>query len=138
MPDTAVTSAVPAPVRWYRPGPAISRLRTVRAPALRIAAAIALLLLLWFYTPPAEPRFRLCGFHWLTGRPCPLCGMTRAVFALAKGHVRQALGFNALSPLGFAMLFSLFWDSSQRGRLWSAGIKALAAYGALRIFFPGA
>jgi hypothetical protein len=97
-----------------------------------------LLLFLWFYTPPAEPRFRLCGFHWLTGRPCPLCGMTRAVFALAKGHVRQALGFNALSPLGFAMLFSLFRDSSLRGRLWSVGIAVLAAYGALRIFVPGA
>jgi hypothetical protein len=62
--------------------------------------------------------------------------MTRAVFALAKGHVRQALGFNALSPLGFAMLFSLFWDSSVRARLWAVGLAMLACYGVLRIFLP--
>jgi len=52
---------------------------------------------------------------------------------LAKGHVREALGFNALSPLGFAMLFSLFWDVSWRGRLWTAGICAFAIYGVMRV-----
>ena len=104
---------------------------------LRCAAALALWALLWSYTPPAEPRFRLCGFHWLTGRPCPLCGMTRAMFALAKGHLSQGLGFNALSPLGFAMVFSLFHESSWRVGLWKAGIAAFAVYGILRVFFPG-
>jgi hypothetical protein len=64
--------------------------------------------------------------------------MTRAVFALAKGHVRQALGFNALSPLGFTMLFSLFWDGNLRGRLWTVGIAAFAVYGVFRVFFGGA
>jgi hypothetical protein len=113
----------------------VPRLWTRHTLALRAAAAVALLLVLWSYTPPADPRFRLCGFHWLTGRDCPLCGMTRALFALAKGHFRQALGFNALSPVGFAMLFSLFRDSSVRGRLWTVGIAAFAVYGVLRIFF---
>ena len=62
-----------------------------------------------------------------------MCGLTRACFALAKGHVREALGFNALSPLGFAMLFSLFWDAPWRGRLWTAGIGAFAVYGVMRL-----
>jgi hypothetical protein len=61
--------------------------------------------------------------------------MTRAMFALAKGHFRQALAFNALSPLGFAMLFSLFWDSSLRARLWTVGVGAFSVYGVLRILF---
>lgn len=63
--------------------------------------------------------------------------MTRAVFALAKGYLGQALAFNKLSPLGFAMLFSLFWDGSFRGRMWTVGIAAFAVYGLLRIIFAG-
>jgi hypothetical protein len=102
--------------------------------ATKIAGAALLLLVLWSFTPPSEPRYRLCGFYWLTGRSCPLCGLTRAVFALAKGNIRQAIDFNALSPLGFTMLFSLFWDHPWRSRLWTVGIAAFAAYGVLRIF----
>jgi hypothetical protein len=91
---------------------------------------------LWFFTVPADPSVRLCGFHWLTGLPCPLCGMTRAMFALAKGHVLEALHFNALSPLGFAMVFSLFWNGRLRQWLWSGGAAAFAIYGVCRIFAP--
>jgi hypothetical protein len=93
----------------------------------------ALLILLYFVSVPADPRFRLCAFHWLTGRPCPLCGLTRGLFALAKGHVREAVHFNALTPLAFAMLFSLFWNRPWRPRLWTSGIAAFAAYGVWRV-----
>ena len=89
---------------------------------------------LWTFTPPAEPHLRLCGFHWLTGHPCALCGMTRAMFALAKGHFAEAEHFNALAPLGFAMVFSLFWRGKITGKLWTAGMAAFAVYGLWRIF----
>ena len=102
----------------------------------RAAAAVALFAVLWFVSVPAEPAVRLCGFHWLTGRPCPLCGLTRALFALAKGHWADALHFNALSPLAFAMLFALFWSSPVRARLWKGGVAAFAVYGVLRIWLP--
>jgi hypothetical protein len=138
MSRPAFTSGVDTPLRVCAPGPVAQRFRTHRALAFRAAAAIAVLVVLWSYTPPADPKFRLCGFHWLTGRDCPLCGMTRALFALAKGQFPQALGFNKLSPLGFGMLFSLFWDSSLRGRIWTLGIAAFAVYGVLRIFVAGA
>jgi hypothetical protein len=82
---------------------------------------------------PADPAVRLCGFHWLTGRPCPFCGLTRALFALAKGHWREAVHFNALSPLGFAMLFALFWNGRIRAWLWTGGVAAFAVYGVFRI-----
>ncbi len=100
----------------------------------RVAAATALFAMLYVANPPDEPRFRLCGFYWLTGLLCPLCGLTRGVCALAKGHVAAAVHWNALSPVAMAMLFSLFWDHPLRGRLWTAGIVAFAGYGVLRVF----
>jgi len=116
-----------AEVGWFR-----------RDMAWRLAGAAALLLLLWSVTPPAQPRLRLCAFHWITGRNCPLCGMTRAMFALAKGHWREAIAFNALSPLGFLMVFSVFWETPGRARFWKAGLAAFAVYGVLRVVFPAA
>ena len=108
-----------------------------RSMLLRVVACVSLLAFLWYYKPPAEPAFQLCGFHWLTGRPCPLCGLTRAMFALAKGHSTEALGFNALSPLAFAMLAGLFWnDGPMRRRVWTYGIAAFVIYGVCRIFLP--
>jgi len=100
---------------------------------VRIAAAVVLFTALWYFTVPAEPRYLLCGFHWLTGRECPLCGLTRALFALAKGHLTEALGFNALAPVGFLMLFSLFWRIPGRERLWTWGIAAFGVYGVWRV-----
>jgi hypothetical protein len=99
----------------------------------RIGGAAGLLAAMVWVTVPAKPALQLCGFHWLTGLPCPLCGLTRALFALAKGQWAAALHFNALSPLGFAMLFSLFWSGPVRSRLWTVGIAAFAVYGVVRI-----
>jgi len=103
---------------------------------LKLAACGSLLTALWYITIPDSPVFQLCGFHWLTGRPCPFCGLTRAMFALAKGQWAGALRFNVLSPLGFAMLFSLFWSGPVRNRLWTGGLGAFAVYGIVRVFFP--
>ena len=100
----------------------------------RGAGAVCLFGCLAWFTVPAHPAVRFCGFYWLTGRPCPLCGMTRALFALAKGHWAEAIHFHALSPLGFCMLFSLFWKGRARGRLWTAGIAAFLVYGVARLF----
>jgi hypothetical protein len=95
--------------------------------------AAALFGVLWTFTPPADPPIRLCGFYWLTGHPCALCGLTRAMFALAKGHFAEAERFNALAPLGFAMVFSLFWNAKITGWIWKPGIAAFALYGVYRI-----
>jgi len=102
----------------------------------RAAVAIALFAALWWFSVPADPAVRLCGFHWLTGRPCPLCGLTRALFALAKGNWTQAVQFNALSPLAFAMLFGLFWEGRMRAWLWKGGVAAFGVYGVLRFCLP--
>jgi len=100
---------------------------------LRRAAFAATLAILILVPLPPEPRLRLCGFQWLTGHDCPLCGLTRGVFALAKGHWNEAIQWNALSPLGLTMLLSLFWDHPLRARLWTTGIAAFGLYGLWRI-----
>jgi Protein of unknown function (DUF2752) len=109
----------------------------VKPRILRGAAAALLFAVLWLVSLPAEPRFSVCGFHWLTGLPCPLCGLTRGLFSLAKGRWHDAVAFNALTPLGFAMLFSLCWEFRWRGRLWGGGAAAFAAYGVVRILLAG-
>lgn len=99
----------------------------------RAAAAAAALAVLWYVPMQAVPRVRLCGFYWLTGRPCPLCGLTRGLFALAKGHWTEALRFHALTPLALAMLLALLWNGPATRRLWTGGFAAFAVYGVWRI-----
>lgn len=96
----------------------------------RLLAALALAFC-GFYTPPAEPAFRLCGFLWLTGRPCPLCGMTRALCALVKGDWQAALHFHPLSPLLLAGLIALLLGGAWN-RSWNLAAAVFAIYGALR------
>ena len=59
------------------------------------------------YDAPVEPKFHLCGFLWLTGLPCPLCGMTRALCFLFKGQFSQAIQLHALSPVAVLTLAAL-------------------------------
>jgi hypothetical protein len=99
----------------------------------RAAGAALLFAVLYFAAPPPHPAWTLCAFHWLTGLECPLCGLTRGICALAKGHWREAAGFNALTPLAFAMLFALFWRHPLTWRLWSFGIVLFGLYGLWRV-----
>lgn len=41
-----------------------------------------------------------CMFHAVTGCPCPTCGATRCVLALAHGRVAEAAGWNPLVCAG--------------------------------------
>lgn len=49
-----------------------------------------------------------CGFHTLTGHPCPSCGATRMTQALLHGHFLEAFGLNPLFAgllTGFTLWF---------------------------------
>jgi len=98
----------------------------------RWAALAAILAIPWLFTLPDLP---LCGFRWLTGRPCPLCGLTHAFFALAQGRFVEALHFHALSPLALAMLAGAVWNASRMARFWAPCIAAFGAYGLCRMIF---
>ena len=101
--------------------------------ARRVAGAALLLAVLWWASPPAEPAFRACPFYWLTGKPCPFCGLIRGLCALARGHWSQAIHFNALAPLALLLVLSLFWKTAWRARLWQGGLAAFAVYGVFRV-----
>jgi drug/metabolite transporter (DMT)-like permease len=109
----------------------------MRRTGFRAIAAAACFLLLFRLTPPDDPRFRLCPYHWLTGRDCPLCGLTRALCALAKGHWSQAVHFNALSPLAAVMLAAFLIGRPAPGRWWTAGLAMFGLYGVCRLLAPG-
>ena len=84
----------------------------------RWAAPLGLLLALWLIRWAAEAGFPLpaCGFRQATGLPCPGCGSTRALLALAGGDVAGAWRFNPLATtltLGFALAGGV-WITGRR------------------------
>ncbi len=92
-----------------------------------ILALVLVTAALAVWTPPYVP---LCGFRRLTGHPCPLCGLTRALFALAKGHVREAFGLHALSPLAAVALAGAVL---RKDPPWGVLMALFCIYGVLRI-----
>lgn len=49
----------------------------------------------------------ICPFHWLTGLPCPGCGLTRSFVAIARGDWPGAIGYHPFGPLLFGVLLGL-------------------------------
>jgi hypothetical protein len=108
-------------------------------------------MLLTFLPFPLQPQASLCGFLWLTSRPCPFCGMTRALSCLLKGDLVLALNFHPLSPLALTALFLMFlggpwrivWEQAGWRTLpkestrfvWAGYLLIFLAYGAWRICF---
>ena len=66
----------------------------------------ALVLVAAALVPPAwlDGGPPLCPFRWATGLPCPGCGLTRSVVALAHGDLSGAWFFHPLGPLAVAAI----------------------------------
>ena len=58
----------------------------------------------------------ICPFHWLTGLPCPGCGLTRSFVAIARGDWPGAIDYHPFGPLLFGALLGL-------GLQWSVELR---------------
>ena len=64
------------------------------------AAIIALATMIVLRFPPAQHGFYpRCPVHELLHLQCPGCGATRAIAALLRGHITEAMNLNALITL---------------------------------------
>lgn len=66
-----------------------------------------------------------CPFHWITGVPCPGCGMTRALIALGNGFFTASLYWHPLlipTLVVFAACFLLRMIQRQSAALQAARI----------------
>lgn len=64
--------------------------------------------MLWLFPPWEYAIYPPCPLYTWTGVACPICGATRAVAALVRGHIAQAAHYNVLLfllvPLGILAL----------------------------------
>jgi Protein of unknown function (DUF2752) len=104
--------------------------------AWRAGLVAALFAFFALYRAPLVPQFRLCGWYWLTGWPCPLCGLTRAMCQLFHAQLRSALELNALSPLVVVLLLALVWRPALPGWVWIGFGGAAFVYDIWRILLP--
>ena len=74
----------------------------------------------------------LCPVRYVTGVPCPFCGMTRAWLAALRGDVAAALRFHPLFLLGPPLLLAAVWggagpQGARARRVWNGALIAGAA-----------
>jgi hypothetical protein len=79
---------------------------TIATRDARIGAAAMLGLAVAWPRLPVHPPLA-CPLRTLTGVPCPLCGMTRAVVAAMHGHLLESLRFNPAGILVILLAIAL-------------------------------
>ncbi len=72
--------------------------------------ASSMVVVLLFMIPPTVPKLlckipHVCLFAWMTGYPCPGCGVLRSLQAFFQGDFAQARAFHPAGPvLGILLL----------------------------------
>jgi Protein of unknown function (DUF2752) len=89
----------------------------VKATQWLAATAVASTALLTVVDPtkPGRYAYPLCPFRTITGLDCPVCGTTRASWALLHGHIARAVGYNALWCMAVPLL-AWAWILAATGR----------------------
>jgi len=73
-----------------------------------IFGILSAVLLVAFFWQPSDNGIILCYFRGLTGLPCPGCGLTRSLCAIAKGELLQSFQYHIFGPLVFLIAVG-FW-----------------------------
>lgn len=121
------------------------RTRSRVADTLRAAAPVAVVLpvagILLRFPPTQYSFYPACPVYEFLHLQCPGCGATRALAALLRGHVAEAMHFNALVTLmlPFAAIYGLlcYWRFVERKTIhWPQPPRAVmyAAFGMAAIF----
>jgi hypothetical protein len=108
-------------------------LRAAIPPAIVLAFVFAMLRF-----PPTQYGFYpVCPVHGLLGLQCPGCGATRALVALLRGHLTEALRFNALTtlllPFAFAYGILCYRDFLKRRAIRPLRLPSAAIYSAIAV-----
>jgi hypothetical protein len=76
---------------------------------------LTLLLLAAATLDPDRPLpFDMCGFKYLTGLPCPTCGLTRALCHAIRGDWARSLGYHPAGPLlAMALVGWTLWSAAE-------------------------
>lgn len=102
--------------------------------AAAVSAMAAVAAMLYRYPPETNAFYPQCPFHALTGLLCPGCGTTRALAALIRGHLADALHLNPLAvvllPILAAYGVAAYWRAlsgapSSWPRIPNAAVAAL-------------
>lgn len=59
--------------------------------------AVLVLAISAYFEPETLPKWQVCGFKQITGKPCPGCGMTRAFCAISHARLGDAYHLNPFS-----------------------------------------
>jgi hypothetical protein len=76
-----------------------------------------------FVTNPDRPLpFDVCAFKYLTGIPCPTCGLTRAVCHALHGHWAESVNLHPAGMLVLAVWIGwLAWSAAEAARGLTVG-----------------
>jgi hypothetical protein len=85
-----------------------------RTPSLPAATAGVVVLAGLYLVNPNSTHVPLCPLHAATGLWCPLCGATRASYALLHGQWSTALHDNLLFVLLLPLLVTVWWRQAGR------------------------
>ncbi len=82
---------------------------------------------------PSGADLEICVFRALLDLPCPGCGLTRSMGALARGSLTRAIDFHPLGPV-FALEAGLAWAAWG----WFGGERLVAAVSCRAELWAGA
>ncbi|MBI2340614.1 MAG: DUF2752 domain-containing protein [Deltaproteobacteria bacterium] len=106
-----------------------------------IILLLAILTAGWWVTPEQIAKVPLCGFKLIFGIDCPGCGLTRSFLSIARGHLLEAVHYNAAGPLVYLFLLAYAVDLSLkrvRGKGLSIPVRVSEIFGlVLGIFLFG-